>query len=361
MSHALVVVVRNLKSVAGPNLSKIWGDEKSQTFHNLGPDDILNSVEELGYKTTGRVLQLNSMENRVYEVEVDLDTPSDNPSDSFLIIKFYRPGRWNKEQILEEHEFLFDLNENDIDAIAPHKYQEKSLFEYKNLYYCLFPKRAGRAVDEWTEELVPIMGRMLARLHNIGAQKKAQHRLNLDIDTFGVKNLEYILSSNYLPKEYIENYQTTCEMIFKLASPLFENINVQRVHGDCHHGNVLRRDLVPFLIDFDDMSIAPRVQDIWMITPGRDQYSMELRDKLLDAYVEMSDFNFKELKLIESLRALRMIHFSSWIAHRFEDESFKRAFPTYGTHQYWEKEIYDLKEQIGFIQDDVESLNQYPY
>lgn len=342
-------------------MNNIWGDEKSQTFHSLGPDDILNAVEELNYKTTGRVMQLNSMENRVYEVEIDPDIPSDNPSDHFLIIKFYRPGRWSKEQILEEHEFLFDLNDNDIDAIAALKINDNTLFEYKNLSYCLFPKRAGRAVDEWTEDLVPIMGRMLARLHNIGAQKKAKHRLNLDIQTFGINNLEYILSSSYLPREYQENYAQTCETIFKLATPLFENIKTQRVHGDCHHGNVLRRELVPFLIDFDDMSIAPRVQDIWMITPGRDQYSTDLRDKLIDAYCEMSDFDFKELKLIESLRALRMIHFSSWIAHRFEDESFKRAFPTYGSFQYWEKELYDLKEQIGFIQDDLESLNNYPY
>ena len=347
-------------------MNQIWGDEKTQTFHSLGPDEILNSIEMIGFKPSGRILQLNSMENRVYEVEIDLDKPSDNPSDSFLIIKFYRPGRWSREQIKEEHEFLFDLNNNDIDAIAPltakdNSQKDESLFEYKNLFFCVFPKRAGRAVDEWTEELVPIMGRMLARLHNIGAQKKSQHRLKLDIDTFGVRNLDYILRSPYMPKEYQENYEKTCQQIFKLATPIFETLTTQRVHGDCHHGNVLRRDLVPFLIDFDDMTIAPKVQDIWMITPGRDSYSIELRDKLIDAYLEMSEFDFKELRVIETLRALRMIHFSSWIAHRFEDESFKRAFPTYGSHQYWEKELYDLKEQLGLIQDDIEALNQYPY
>lgn len=340
-------------------MNNIWGDEKTQNFHTLGPDDLLNAVEELDYSPTGRVLQLNSMENRVYEVEVDSE--SDNPSDAFLIIKFYRPGRWSREQIQEEHNFLFDLVENDIEAIAPYKINEQSLFVYKNLYYCLFPKKAGRAVDEWNENLIPIMGRMLARLHNIGLQKQATQRLKLDIETFGNKNLEFILNSSYLPKEYVENYQKTCETIINLGKQIYPQISLQRIHGDCHHGNVLQRDGIPFLIDFDDMTIGPRVQDIWMITPGRDQYSIELRDKLIDAYLEMSEFNFKELKIIELLRALRMIHFSSWIAHRFEDESFKRAFPTFGSHQYWEKELYDLKEQIGFIQDDVESLNQMPY
>jgi Ser/Thr protein kinase RdoA (MazF antagonist) len=337
-------------------MSNIWGNEVTETFHSLLPDDILNSIEELGLKTTGRVIQLNSMENRVYEVELSLDHEPENPSDNFVIIKFYRPGRWSKEQIQEEHDFLFDLVENEIHAIAPHKFNHNSIFNYKGLYYTLFPKKAGRAVDEWNDELIQVMGRTIARVHAIGAQRKCEHRLSLDIKTFGEDNLEYILKSQYLPKEYKKTYEDLALYIFKSAAPLFKNINYQRVHGDCHHGNVLQREGIPFLIDFDDMTNAPRVQDIWMIAPGRDEYSIDLRNKLLDSYCEMADFDFRELKLIETLRSLRMIHFSSWIAHRFEDDAFKRIFTNFGTSQYWEKEIYDLKEQIGFIQDDLDSL-----
>lgn len=339
-------------------MANIWGNEVTETFHSLLPDDILNAVEDLNLKTTGRVIQLNSMENRVYEVEISHEIEPENPSDNFVIIKFYRPGRWTKEQIQEEHDFLFDLVENEIHAIAPLKFNDQSISEYKNLFYTLFPKKAGRAVDEWNDELINVMGRTIARVHNIGAQRKCEHRLNLDIETFGEKNLEYILKSNYLSSKYRNHYETLAKNIFLMAKPLFNEISYQRVHGDCHHGNVLQREGVPFLIDFDDMTNAPRVQDIWMIAPGRDEYSIELRNKLIDSYCEMTDFNFRELKLIETLRALRMIHFSSWIAHRFEDESFKRVFTNFGTNQYWEKEIYDLKEQISFIQDDIDSLGQ---
>lgn len=340
-------------------MSNIWGDAITQTFHSLLPDDILNALEALEYKTTGRVIQLNSMENRVYEVEIELDYEPQNPSEKSLIIKFYRPGRWSFDQIQEEHQFLFDLNEAEIRAIAPLEYKEKSLFKYKDLLYCVFPKQGGRAVDEWNDELVSIMGRMLARVHNVGAQKLAKHRLKLDIETFGEKNLEYILKSNYVPMEFQNNYEQIALNIFKQSTELFKGISYQRVHGDCHHGNVLQRDGLPFLIDFDDMSIAPCVQDIWMITPGRDEYSIQLRNKLIDSYCEMRDFNFRELKLIESLRALRMIHFSSWIAHRFDDESFKRVFTNFGSSQYWEKEIFELQQQLGFIQDDLNSLQSY--
>jgi len=342
-------------------MSNIWGDEVTKNFHSLLPDDILNAVEELGYSTTGRVIQLNSMENRVYEVEIDLDLDlePESPSEKFLIIKFYRPGRWSFEQVSEEHQFLFDLDENEIRAIAPIKIKNESLFNYRDLLYCIFPKQGGRAVDEWNDELVSIMGRMLARVHNVGASRIASHRLKLDINTFGEKNLEYILQSGFITPEFQTEYEKTSLEIFKLGETLFKGINYQRVHGDCHHGNVLQRDSIPFLIDFDDMSIAPCVQDIWMITPGRDDYSINLRNKLIDAYCEMRDFNFKELKLIEILRALRMIHFSSWIAHRFDDDSFKRIFTNYGTSQYWEKELYELKQQLGFIQDDLNSMQSY--
>lgn len=333
--------------------SSVWGGEKTQFFSSLTPDKVLDAIETLGFKTTGRISILASMENRVYEVEIENDE-AHNISETFKIVKFYRPGRWSKDQIKDEHQFLFDLMENDIHAIAPNKINGESVFEDVNgLYYTLFPKQGGRAADEWTDELLEQMGRLLARLHNTGQTKKASHRLNLDINTFGEINLEFILKSKYMLPDYKETYKNLCEQIFSISTPLFQNINYQRIHGDCHHGNILLKDGHPFLIDFDDMSMGPRVQDIWMINPGRDDYAKRQRQILLEAYMSMTDFDMRELKLIESLRALRIIHFSAWISHRFEDQAFKRVFPNFGSNQYWEQELFNLREQIGYIQDNL--------
>lgn len=330
-----------------------WGNEKTQYFTALTPEKVLDAIDALGFKTTGRISILASMENRVYEVEIENDE-AQNVSETFKIVKFYRPGRWSKEQIQDEHDLLFDLKANDLHVIAPDKIHNQSLFTDKDgLFYCLFPKQGGRAADEWTDELLEQMGRLLARLHNTGQIKKATYRLSLDIETFGVANLTTILNSNYLLNDYKESYKNICEQIFSLSAPLFNDINYQRIHGDCHHGNILLKDGQPFLIDFDDMSMGPRVQDLWMIAPGRDEYSKRQRSILIDAYSSMTEFDHRELKLIESLRALRIIHFSAWISHRFEDMAFKRAFPNFGTHQYWEKELFDLREQIGYIQDNL--------
>lgn len=341
--------------------SSVWGNDKTQYFDSVTPDKVLDAIEDQGFKTTGRVMTLASMENRVYEVEVDIDDAK-TISDNFRIIKFYRPGRWSKLQITDEHKFLFDLIENDIHAIAPLKINGESVFENTDgLFYTIFPKQGGRACDEWTDPLLEQMGRLLARLHNTGQASPAKHRLKLDIQTFGVQNLKLILDSSHILPEYKAQYESICNSIFKASAPLFEHIKMQRIHGDCHHGNILLHDSSPFLIDFDDMSIGPRVQDIWMIIPGRDEYSIRQRNILIDAYTEMTDFDFRELKLIEVLRALRIIHFSAWIGHRFEDQAFKTVFPTFGTHQYWEKEIFDLKEQLGLIQDSLAPMPNSMY
>lgn len=331
----------------------VWGNEKTQFFYSLTPDKVLNATESLNISATGRVLQLNSMENRVYEVEIDSD--SDNPSDHFLIFKFYRPGRWTQEQILEEHLFLNDLYELEIPVIAPKKFNNKTLFQNEDgLYYCAFPKQGGRAIDEWQDNLLEQMGRLLGRVHRIGNSKKAEHRLKLDVHNYGEKNLERLLP--LIPMEYQKNYEASAKTLFNLMKPLFNGIHYQRVHGDCHHGNTILSSQGPSLIDFDDMVMAPTVQDIWMVTPGRDEYAKRQRETLLSSYLSMNEFNRKELYLIESLRALRMIHFSAWIALRFEDQAFQRAFPSFNSAQYWEKEIYDLKTQISYIQDDLDEI-----
>lgn len=329
-----------------------WGNEKSKFFNSLTIDKVLNSVESLGHKTSGRVLQLASMENRVYEVEIYPENPM-HVSDHFKIVKFYRPGRWSKEQIQDEHNFLFDLKDNEIHAIAPDKYEGASVFEdEEGLYFCTFPKQGGRACDEWTDSLLEQMGRLLARLHNTGKSQIASHRLKLNIDTFGRANLTTLLSNKIIPHEFEASYKNIAEQIFQVATPLLAQLKLQRIHGDCHHGNILLNDGQPFLIDFDDMSMGPVVQDLWMIIPGRDQESLRQRNILIQAYQSMAEFNLYELKAIEALRALRIIHFSAWIGLRYEDNSFKNAFPAYGSSQYWEKEIFDLKNQLSLIHQE---------
>ena len=239
----------------------IWGNSETQYFYALSPDVILNAVESLGFQTTGRCFQHSSMENRVFEIEVE--TTSEKKSDHFVIAKFYRPGRWTFDQIMEEHAFLFELSENDISVVAPLLFEKKSLFETSGLYFCLFPKQGGRSPEDLSETTFQMLGRLLARMHNVGASKAAQHRMHLNPQTFGRNNLKQLLSSKSIPMEHETTYKTLVESVLKHIEPKFENVKIIRIHGDCHWGNVIyRQDTGMHLIDFDDMVMGPAVQDL---------------------------------------------------------------------------------------------------
>jgi Ser/Thr protein kinase RdoA (MazF antagonist) len=324
----------------------LWGNAATQFFYELNPDLILSTVDSLGFSTTGRVMLLNSMENRVYEVEIDSN--SDNPSDHSKIIKFYRPGRWSIEQLQEEHDFMFDLHEAEIPVIAPIQFDKKSLFTHAELglHYTVFNKQGGRAPDEFNDEEIEQVGRLLARLHNIGSMRKANHRLTLTPDTYLQSNLAFLLDQKIIPAHTELLYKTTLEQIYTQISPLFKNIQYQRIHGDCHLGNILRRGDTFHLIDFDDFVMGPCIQDLWLLLPGRDEYADNLRNIMLGAYETMRDFNNEELRLIEPLRALRMINYSAWIAKRYSDPAFKNAFPYFDSPTYWEGHLNDLREQV---------------
>jgi Ser/Thr protein kinase RdoA (MazF antagonist) len=327
----------------------MWGDNETQYFYALTPELVLDAVEELGLQTTGRCLPLNSMENRVYEVEIEGDF--ENPSDAFRVAKFYRPGRWSAEQILEEHQFLQDLVDAELPVIAPIQYEGKTLFKLKeaNLWYTLFPKKGGRAPDEMNDEQLEIIGRLLARLHSIGLGKQAKHRITLDTQSYGLGNLQFLLDNDFLPSHLRDPYKQAVETICSLSAPYFEKAKFQRVHGDCHIGNIIWRENF-YLIDFDDMVVGPPVQDIWLILPGRDAEAIRQREVLLGAYETMHPFDRSSLALIEPLRALRFIHFSAWIAKRWEDPAFKDAFPQFESHHYWDIQLQDLNDQIRAIQ-----------
>jgi len=331
----------------------VWGNGDTQFFYSLTPEVILNSIETLGLEVTGRCLTLNSMENRVYEVEIEIAPELiTKPSDKFIIVKFYRPGRWSKEQIQEEHDFLLDLKENEISVIAPLLFDNKSIFKLADyeIFFSLFPKQGGRIPQEMTIEQLEITGRLLARMHNVGASRKSSHRLNINTQTFGEKNLAFLLDNNFLPIHLAKSYEKLVLDICNLSQPLFEKVTTHRIHGDCHLGNIISRDNEGmFLIDFDDMLVGPAVQDIWLVVPGRDQYALQDRAILLEAYESMRDFDYSSLKLIEPLRTLRYIHFSSWIAKRWDDPAFKNAFSHFGDSGYWEIQVNDLQEQYNLI------------
>lgn len=334
--------------------SNLWGSNQTQFFFELNPDLVLDTVEALGFRTTGRVMTMNSMENRVYEVEIESD--SDNPSDHFKIIKFYRPGRWSKIQIQEEHDFLADLTEQEVPVIAPiafEKFDGQTLFTLKDidLHYTIFNKQGGRAPDEFTNEEIEQVGRLLARLHNVGDMSSAPHRLRLTTDIYLKSNMDFLLDQKIIPSHLEMSFKSVLEGIYSLTKNSFNNIHYQRIHGDCHLGNILKRGDVFNLIDFDDMVMGPAVQDMWLLLPGRDEYANNLRNVMLDAYSTMRDFNYEELRLTEVLRTLRMINYSAWIAKRFEDPAFKNAFPFFESPSYWEGQINDLRDQTFYLQE----------
>ena len=327
----------------------IWGSDETQFFFNLTPDIILDAMEGLGYEITGRCLVLASMENRVYEVEIEVDENLiQSASDRFIITKFYRPGRWSREQILEEHEFLFDLQAEDIPVIAPIRVDGESLFTLDNgIHYCVFPKKGGRAPQEMNDEQLQSLGRQIARLHIVGASKKAKHRLSLNTENFVTNNSEYLFSHQKIPLHLESTYKQLISEITLRTQKLFKELTNLRIHGDCHWGNVISRDEEGmFFIDFDDMLVGPSVQDLWLINPTDGDEGKRQFNLMLEAYESMRHFDDRELKLIEPLRAYRYIHFSAWIAKRWEDPAFQRAFPHYGDERYWQTQIRDLEEQL---------------
>ena len=331
-----------------------WGTSATQHFFSLTPAHILEAVERAGYRCTGRCLALNSMENRVYEVEIEVDDPRQlkSPSDRFVIIKFYRPGRWTWDQIQDEHDFLFDLADADIPVIAPIQNDEgHSVFDdvALGLMYAIFPKAGGRSPDELDDEQCERVGRLLARLHAVGSLKPAEHRVVLNPETYGINNLRWLLDTNTIPPDVRGRFTKAVETICEVSAPWFKAASTQRIHGDCHLGNLLWGKDGPFWVDFDDMVIGPPVQDLWLIIPGRDEYAQRKLKLVLDAYEIMKPFDRSTLRLIEPLRALRFVHFAAWIGKRWDDPSFPRAFPQYGTPRWWGEQTRDLEEQVSLI------------
>ena len=327
-------------------------------FFELTPDRVLDAVETSGLRCTGRCFTLNSFENRVYDVELEVEDDAPQQRTAFhlnrRVVKFYRPGRWSREQILEEHEFLKELQEVEVPAIAPLEFPTGGTLQTmkeSQIHFALFPKVGGRAPDELSDEQLLRVGRLLGRIHSVGASHPSRHRVKLDPMTYGEKNLQFLIDGNWIPMEFQGRYQRAVESLCERTRPWFAQGEVQRIHGDCHLGNLMWNDWGPFFLDFDDMVVGPPVQDLWLLVPGRDAEAIRQRNVLLSGYEQMREFDESSLRLIEPLRALRYVHYTAWIARRWSDPAFPHAFPQFGSHQYWNKEVEDLEHQLQWVKE----------
>jgi len=334
-------------------------DNNTHPYDALTPDMVLNAVDSVvpfikslhGMRTDGRQLALNSYENRVYQVGMEEGQP--------LVVKFYRPERWSDTAIQEEHDFTQALAEIDIPVVAPFRNEaNQSLFEYGGFRFALYPRRGGRTLDLENPDNLVWLGRFIGRIHTLGIAKRFAFRPELNCQTFGRESVSYLMSTQFIPEELRAAYFSVVDDVLKLVDQGFEQAGSQedkltiiRLHGDCHPGNILWTDKGPHFVDFDDARMGPAVQDLWMLLSGdRGQMTSQL-DEVLSGYTEFMEFHSRQLYLIEPLRSLRMIHYSAWLAMRWDDPTFPMHFPWFAEPRYWEEQILALREQMATMNE----------
>ena len=326
-------------------------------FAGLTPDAVLNALDEVGLRTTGQLLALNSFENRVFQIGVEDGTGKS----AFLVAKFYRPERWSDAQIAEEHEFTAELAAHEIPSVPPLLLAGRTLHHVGGFRCAAFPRRGGRAPNLDDRSVLERIGRFLGRLHAFAATRPFVHRPALDVASFGEEPRTFLLAQGWLPQELHEIYAGVAQQAIdtvRACERRAGDVQSIRVHGDVHEGNVLwnesgtdaDRQPGPHFVDFDDARTAPAVQDLWMLLGDREQMSVRLQH-LLTGYEDFAQFDRRELHLVESLRTLRLLHYSAWIARRWHDPAFPAAFPWFDTPRYWEGRILELREQIAAMQE----------
>ena len=323
----------------------------SHPFAALTPDLVLDAVESLGLLSDARVLALNSYENRVYQVGIEGEAP--------LIAKFYRPGRWSDAAIREEHAFAFELAEHEVPVVAPIQHGGDSLFEHAGFRFALFPRRGGHAPEPGDLDQLYRFGQLLGRLHAIGASRPFQQREALTVANFGHESLATLLDGQFIPRSLLPAYESVARDLLARLDALFAATpyTAIRLHGDCHPGNLMLRDEQFHIVDLDDCRMGPAVQDLWMLLAGERPERLRQISELLDGYQEFHDFAPRELALIEGLRSLRLIHYSAWLARRWDDPAFPASFPWFGSERYWGEQILTLREQLAAL--DEEPLRLY--
>lgn len=316
------------------------------SFSLLTPDVVLDALDSVGLHSDGRLLALNSYENRVYQIGIEQDAP--------VVAKFYRPQRWTDAAILEEHQFVQQLVEREIPVVPALSFEEKTLHEFSGFRFAVFSRRGGRAPELDDSRTLEWLGRFIGRIHAVGALSQYRERPVLDIASFGIEPRDYLLTQGFIPTDLIDAYRSVAAQALAGVQRCFEragDVSFLRLHGDCHGSNVLWTDVGPHFVDFDDSRMGPAVQDLWMLLSGERADMMRQLSDLLAGYEDFADFNPRELHLIEALRTLRLIHYSAWLARRWDDPAFPLAFPWFNTQRYWQDRILELREQIALMDE----------
>lgn len=313
-------------------------------YDRLTPDAIIAAVESLGRVSDRRILALSSYENRVYQVGIDDGAP--------IIVKFYRPQRWSDEAIHEEHGFALELAAAEIPVVPPLVRDGQTLFECEGFRFAVFERRGGRWPELGSRTEREWMGRFLGRMHMVGHRQRFRHRERLSIERLGDDSRNYLLEHGWIPPHLESAYDSLTDDLLEQVQLTFDSVGGTaqlRLHGDCHRGNVLWTDSGPHFVDLDDCVMGPAIQDLWMLIAGSRADMSEQLTQLLEGYTNFCSFDRREVALIESLRTLRMIHYSAWLARRWGDPAFPQAFPWFEEPRYWETHILQLREQLAAI------------
>ncbi|HMA88150.1 MAG TPA: serine/threonine protein kinase [Burkholderiales bacterium] len=320
--------------------------EDPHPYSRLTPDAVLAALESAGLRCDGRQLALNSFENRVYQVGIE-DAPP-------VVAKFYRPERWSDAQILEEHEFVLELAAREIPAVPPLALGGRTLHEHGGFRFAVYPRRGGRAPELEDRATLEWLGRFIGRIHAVGALRPFAARPALDINSFGREPRDWLLAHGFLPPDLVDSWRSIAALALEGVARCYERAGARRLlrlHGDCHAGNVLWTDAGPHFVDFDDARSGPAVQDLWMLLPGERGAMAASLKQVLDGYEQFFPFERRELHLVEALRTLRLLHYSVWIARRWQDPAFPAAFPWFNTPRYWQDRILELREQVALMDE----------
>ncbi len=313
-------------------------------FESLTPDKVLNAAEDsLGICLTNLCRPMNSYINRVYELQ--------DENGHGHIAKFYRPGRWSLDALQDEHDFLMELAEAEISVVAPSLLKnKKTLGEVDGINFAVFPKKGGRNLDEFTDQQWAELGRLMGRVHLVGAKHGTRDRLTLTPSESTRQNLDYILDGDFIPYEQVRSFTDLAEALIDEIDPMFAQTELIRIHGDCHFTNLMHRpDEGTYLIDLDDMAMGPPVHDFWMLLPGFLSDSLAEIEMFLEGYEVFRNFDRRTLRLIEPLRAMRFIHYMAWCAHQVAEDGSAWVAMDFGSPAYWQQEISDLAEQLERI------------
>ncbi|MET0981462.1 MAG: serine/threonine protein kinase [Telluria sp.] len=320
--------------------------QTAHPFSSLEPSRVLDAVESVGLRGDGRLLALNSYENRVYQVGREEGEP--------VVVKFYRPARWSDEAILEEHAFVAELAEREVPVVPAEVIDGRTLHEFEGFRFSVFPRRGGRAPELDDPKVLEWTGRFIGRIHAVGGLASYGLRPALNPQTFGREPFEFVCKHNFIPVELRATYTSVVEQALAGVARCYERageVPLLRLHGDCHGGNVLWTGDGPHFVDFDDSRMGPAVQDLWMLLSGERQDMVRQMADVLAGYEDFCDFDPRQLYLVEALRTLRLIHYAGWLAMRWDDPAFPAAFPWFNTQRYWQDRILELREQVALMDE----------